>query len=184
MAFDDDKKAICFLEFTRAMDSREGWETRKDEEKSARYKYNLEFKASMNSLCGTRHRSSRVTDHHAFHTDEVERVTDQLHSRSAWVHFESSVYQQAVETRGHRITSKRGNSKEGGKKDLGNAQPHAQKLLSGQVQSNSFDRSDPADQDRKRVTSNTPHCHKVVFFFRTLIRFGSREQDGNVLVMA
>ena len=47
MAFDDDKKAICFLEFTRAMDSREGWETRKDEEKTARYKYNLEF---MNEL--------------------------------------------------------------------------------------------------------------------------------------
>jgi len=43
VAFDDDKKAICFLEFTRAMDSREGWEARKEDEKIARYKYNLEF---------------------------------------------------------------------------------------------------------------------------------------------
>jgi hypothetical protein len=33
VAFDDDKKVICFLEFTRAMDSREGWEARKDDEK-------------------------------------------------------------------------------------------------------------------------------------------------------
>ena len=43
VAFDDDKKTICFLEFTRAMDSREGWEARKEDEKIARYKYNLEF---------------------------------------------------------------------------------------------------------------------------------------------
>ena len=43
VAFDNDKKAICFLEFIRAMDSREGWEGRKDYEKTARYKYNLEF---------------------------------------------------------------------------------------------------------------------------------------------
>jgi hypothetical protein len=35
VAFDDDKKAICFLEFTSAMDSREGWEARKDDEKTA-----------------------------------------------------------------------------------------------------------------------------------------------------
>ena len=31
------------LEFTRAMDSREGWKARKDDEKTAWYKYNLEF---------------------------------------------------------------------------------------------------------------------------------------------
>ena len=41
VAFDDDKKEICFLEFT--MDSREVWEARKDDEETARYKYNLEF---------------------------------------------------------------------------------------------------------------------------------------------
>jgi hypothetical protein len=43
VVFDNDKKAICFLEFTRAMDSREGWEARKDEEKTCRYKHNIEF---------------------------------------------------------------------------------------------------------------------------------------------
>ena len=43
VALDDDKKTIRFFEFTRVMDSREGWEVRKDDEKKNWYKYNLEF---------------------------------------------------------------------------------------------------------------------------------------------
>ena len=43
VAFDETKKKVCLLEFTRAMDAREEWEERKERDKTKRYAQILTF---------------------------------------------------------------------------------------------------------------------------------------------
>jgi hypothetical protein len=43
VAFDETKKKVCLLEFTRAMDAREEWEKRKERDKTKRYAQILTF---------------------------------------------------------------------------------------------------------------------------------------------